>query len=86
MFCKKIHLEKLNLYCYICITAFFAWQVIGIAVLKRHRRMLWSCRRCTLTRNTLFFTRFYTRFFNVDFDSNGLLFLFILSFREVPLI
>ena len=32
MFCQKTYLEKLSLYCYICFTVFFMWQVIGNAV------------------------------------------------------
>ena len=37
IYCSKTYLEKLNLYCYICITVVFAWKVIGNAVTK-HRR------------------------------------------------
>ena len=32
IFCQKTYLEKLSLYCYICFTVFFTWQVIGNAV------------------------------------------------------
>ena len=35
--------------------------------------MYWSCRRRTSAQNTLS----YTRYFNAEIDSNGLLFLFI---------
>ena len=35
--------------------------------------MYWSCRRRTSAQNTLP----YTRYFNAEIDSNGLLFLFI---------
>ena len=31
-FCQKTYLDKLSLYCYICFTVFFTWQVIGNAV------------------------------------------------------
>ena len=31
-FCQKLYLEKRSLYCYICFTVFFTWQVIGNAV------------------------------------------------------
>ena len=39
--------------------------------------MHWSCRRCTLIQNTWQ----QTRYFNVDFDSNGLLFVFYVFSR-----
>ena len=32
IFCQKTYLEKLSLYCYICFTVFFTWQVIGNVV------------------------------------------------------
>ena len=32
IFCQKTYLEKLSLYCYICITVFFTQQVVGNAV------------------------------------------------------
>ena len=35
--------------------------------------MQWSCRHCTSIQNTWQ----YTRYFKVDFDSNGLLFPFV---------
>ena len=83
IFCWKTYLEKL-LYYYICITAFFTWRVVGDAVMKhqRHIDMHWPCRRRTLTQNIWQ----YTRYFNVDFDSNGFFFLFYIYFREIPLI
>ena len=37
IFCQKIYLKKLSLYCYIYIS-FFAWQVIGTAEIKHKRR------------------------------------------------
>ena len=68
------------LYCYICITVFFAWLVIGIAEnTNAHIGM-----HCTSTQNTWH----QNSYFNVDFDSNGLLLLFFyilekyLQFRE----
>ena len=68
------------LYCYICITVFFAWLVIGIAEnTNAHIDM-----HCTSTQNTWH----QNSYFNVDFDSNGLLLLFLyisekyLQFRE----
>ena len=35
IFCMKRYFEKRNLYCYICITAFFAWQFIVCIGLRR---------------------------------------------------
>ena len=32
----NLYLEKLSLYCYICITVFFVWKVIGSAVVKEN--------------------------------------------------
>ena len=32
IFCQKTYFEKLSLYCYICFTVFFTWQVIENAV------------------------------------------------------
>ena len=68
------------LYCYICITVFFAWLVIRIAEnTNAHIGM-----HCTSTQNTWH----QNSYFNVDFDSNGLLLLFLyisekyLQFRE----
>ena len=61
--------------------SFFVWHVIKTAIIKhQHPDIHSSCRRRTSTQNTWQ----QTRYFNVDFDSNGLLFL-VLYFREVPL-
>ena len=54
MFYSETYFEKLSLYCYIYITVFFAWQVIGNAVINTnaHIDMHWFCRSRTLNQNT----------------------------------
>ena len=80
IFCQKTYLKKLSLYCYIRIAVFFYvagyWKCSNTnANIDIH----WFCKRHTWTQNAWQ----QTRYFNTDFDRNGLFLLFI-YFRQVP--
>ena len=81
IFFQKTYLEKLSLYRYICyILPFF--HVAGYwkwSNTNAHLDIHWFYRRYTSIQNTCQ----QTRYFKVDFDSNGLFLLFI-YFRQAP--
>ena len=78
IFCQKTYLEKSSLYWYICITIFSHWKCSNT---NAHIDIHWFFRRHTSIQNTWQ----QTRYFNVDFYSNGL-FLLFMHFKQVPLI
>ena len=61
--------------------SFFTWQVIGNAIIKQQRPYKYALVLWTPYFDPKNSTQ--TSYFNVDFDVNGLLFLF-LYFKEVP--
>ena len=83
IFCQKTYLEKLGLYCYIYFTVFcFFFHVAGhwkSSNTNAHIDIHCFYRRHTSIQNTWL----YTRYFDADFDNNGLFLLFV-YFRYKP--
>ena len=78
-FYQKTYLKKLSLYCYIRIAVFHVAGYWRCSNTNANIDIHWFCKRHTSIQNTWQ----QTRYFNVDFDSNGLFLLFI-YFRQVP--
>ena len=79
IFCETTYLEKLKLYCYICITVFSRGRLLEM---QQHQRPF---RYSLVLQTSCFDPKTWQQiwYFNVDCDSNGLLLLFI-YFRKVP--
>ena len=79
IFCQKTYLKKLSLYCYIRIAVFHVAGYWRCSNTNANIDIHWFCRRHNSIQNAWQ----QTKYFNVDFDSNGLFLLFI-YFRQVP--
>ena len=80
---RKTYLKKLSLYCYIRTAVFHVAGYWRCSNTNANMDIHWYCRRHNSIQNTWQ----QTKYFNVDFDSNGLFLLFIyfrkcLQFRK----